>query len=133
MNTSKQDSLSAISDLAGRVGISLIFLLAGLNKIQYYDGNVQYLVSGGLPEWMMPLAIAFEIGAALLIIIGLFTRLTALAVAGFSILTALLYHANFADQMQFIMFFKNIAIAGGFLMLFANGAGRYSIDAKRSN
>lgn len=120
-------------DLLGRIGLAAIFFLAGLNKIQNYEGSAQYLASGGLPELLLPGAIVFEIVAAVFIIIGFQVRWTALAIAGFSVLTAVLYHANLGDQTQFIMFFKNIAIAGGFLVLAANGAARYSIDAKRGS
>ncbi len=128
-----QNTLSAIGDLGGRVGLAAIFLLAGVNKVQYYDANAQYLASGGLPEFLLPLVIVFEIVGALALIVGYQTRLVALAFAGFTLLTAALYHNNLADQMQFFMFFKNVAIAGGFLILAANGAGRFSIDAKKQH
>ncbi|WP_444946153.1 DoxX family protein [Microbulbifer sp. VTAC004] len=121
----------AITDLAGRIGLAAIFLLAGVNKIQNYEGSAQYLAYGGLPELLLPLVILFEVGTALALIAGFQVRLVALALAGFSVITAALYHNNLADQMQFIMFFKNIAMAGGFLLLAANGAGRWSLDAHR--
>lgn len=124
------DSLAASGELLGRVALAAIFLLAGINKIQFYDANAQFLASGGLPEILLPAVILFEIVGALALIAGFQTRLTALAFAGFSVVTALLYHNNLGDQMQFIMFFKNIAIAGGFLVLAANGPGRFSADAK---
>ncbi len=127
-NTAK---LTAIVDLLGRVGLAVIFLLAGMNKIQYYDANAQFLASGGLPAELLPLVIAFELIGAILLVVGYQTRLAALAFAGFSVVTALLYHNNLADQMQFLLFFKNIAMAGGFLVLAAHGAGDFSIDAKR--
>ncbi len=127
-NTTK---LTAIIDLLGRVGLAVIFLLAGMNKIQYYDANAQFLASGGLPSELLPLVIAFEVIGAILLVVGYQTRLAALAFAGFSVVTALLYHNNLADQMQFLLFFKNIAMAGGFLVVAAHGAGEFSIDAKR--
>ncbi|BBM01947.1 DoxX family protein [Microbulbifer sp. GL-2] len=131
--TTAQDTSSLFptaADLAGRIGLSAIFLLAGINKIQNYEGSAQYLVYGGLPESLLPLVILFEVGTALALISGFQVRLVALALAGFSVVTAALYHNNLADQMQFIMFFKNIAMAGGFLLLAANGAGRWSLDAR---
>ena len=127
------NTLSSIADLAGRIALAAIFLLAGLNKIQHYEGNAQYLASGGLPEFVLPLVIVFEIVGALALVIGFQVRLTALAFAGFSVVTAAMYHNNLADQTQFLMFFKNVAIAGGFLVLAANGAGRYSLDARIQN
>jgi len=126
----RSSTFAASADLAGRIALAAIFLLAGMNKIQYYEGNAQFLASGGLPEFLLPGVIAFEIIGAALIVIGYQTRWVALAFAGFSTVTALLYHNNLADQMQFLMFFKNIAIAGGFLVLAANGAGKFSLDAK---
>lgn len=129
---SKQSYFSSSIDLAGRVGLSSIFALAGISKIQYYELNAQYLSSGGLPEWLLPFVILFELVGALLITIGFQTRIAALGFAGFSALTALLYHNNLSDQIQFLMFFKNIAIAGGFLILAAHGPGKFSIDSRFS-
>lgn len=119
-------------DLIGRISLALLFVLAGLNKIQYYEGNAQYLASSGLPAELLPLVIAFELLGGLLLMLGYQTRLIALAFGGFSLITAVLYHNNLADQMQFLMFFKNIVMAGGFFVLAANGAGRFSLDAKRA-
>ncbi len=63
--------------------------------------------------------------------IGFKARLVAFLLAGFSALSAVLFHANFADQTQMIMFMKNIAIAGGFLMIVVHGAGAYSLDNRQ--
>ncbi|MFL0811398.1 MAG: DoxX family protein [Agarilytica sp.] len=130
-STQENNTFSASLDLVGRIALSAIFLLAGINKLQHFEGNAQYMASVGLPEFLLPAAIVFEIAAAALIIVGYHTRITAIAVAGFSIFTALVFHNNLADQMQFIMFFKNIAIAGGFLVLASHGAGKFSLDARR--
>lgn len=130
-STVNSNKLAAFADLGGRIALAAIFLLAGVNKIQYYEGNAQFLASGGLPEFLLPLVILFEIAGALALILGYKVRLVALAFAGFNVVTAALYHNNLADQMQFFMFFKNIAMAGGFLVLAANGAGRYSLDARK--
>ncbi|WP_444920011.1 DoxX family protein [Microbulbifer sp. CnH-101-G] len=123
---------AGIADLSGRIGLAAIFLLAGVNKIQNYESSAQYLAMGGLPEFLLPLVILFEIGGALALIVGFQVRLTALAFAGFSLLTAVMFHNNLADQMQFLMFFKNLAMTGGFLVLTAHGAGRFSLDRRRS-
>lgn len=130
---STQVNIGAATDLIGRIGLAAIFLLAGINKIQYFEANAQFLASGGLPEFLLPFVIAFEIGGALALIAGFQIRLAAIAFAGFSIVTAALYHNNLSDQMQFLLFFKNIAMAGGFLILAANGAGKYSLDARRKS
>jgi len=121
----------AITELAGRVALAAIFLLAGLNKITAYAGTQGYMESVGVPGALLPAVIALELIGAALLIVGFQTRLAALALAGFSVVSALLFHFDLADQMQFILFFKNIAMAGGFLVLAANGAGALSIDARR--
>lgn len=128
--TQENNTFNSSLDLAGRIGLAAIFLLAGINKVQYFEGNAQYMASVGLPEFLLYGAIIFEIVAALFIIVGFKTRLTSIAIAGFSVFTALVFHNKLGDQIQFIMFFKNIAIAGGFLILAANGAGKFSLDAK---
>jgi putative oxidoreductase len=87
----------------------------------------------GVPGALLPLVIAFEIGAALAIIVGFKTRIVALALAGFSIATAVAFHGNLGDQTQFIMFMKNVAIAGGFLFLVANGSGALALDNRQND
>ena len=130
--TDNHTPLGALLDLSARIALVAIFLLAGVNKIQYYDGNAAYMASAGLPEILLPAVIAFELLAGLAILIGFQTRLVALAIAGFTLLTALMFHLDFSDQVQFLMFWKNVAIAGGFLVLAANGAGRLSLDARNA-
>ena len=76
------------------------------------------------------MVIAFELVGGVFILFGALTQLTALAFALFSVVSALLFHFDLADQMQFLMFFKNIAMAGGFLALAVSGAGQWSIDHK---
>jgi len=120
-------------DLAGRILIAALFLIAGIGKLgSGYAGTQGYMEAMGVPGVLLPLVIALEIGGAILVIAGLWTRVTALALGAFTILSAMLFHANFADQMQQIMFLKNFAIAGGFLFLAVKGAGRWSIDAHRA-
>lgn len=118
-------------ELAGRILLALMFLLAGISKITGYAGTAGYMASAGVPGALLPLVIALEVGGALAIIVGFQTRLVALALAGFSVVAAALFHSNFADQMQMVMFLKNVAVAGGFLVLAANGPGALSLDAKR--
>ncbi len=117
----------------GRVLISAIFLLSGISKVSAYAATQGYMAAMGLPGEILPLVIAFEIGASVAIIIGLQTRLVALALAGFSLVTAVLFHGELGDQMQFIMFMKNIAIAGGFLFLAANGPGALALDNRNAS
>jgi putative oxidoreductase len=119
------------SSFIGRIFISMIFLMAGLSKITGYAGTEAYMQAMGVPSVLLPLVIFTEVVGALLIIIGYKTRLVAFLLAGFSIVSAVLFHLDFADQTQSIMFMKNIAIAGGFLFLVANGPGKWALDNRK--
>lgn len=112
----------------GRVLIAAIFLLSGVSKISAYAATQGYMDGMGVPGGLLPLVIAFEIAAAIAIIVGFKTRIAALLLAGFSIVSAVIFHGDLGDQAQFIMFMKNLAIAGGFLFLVANGAGALALD-----
>ena len=125
------DSLKPYAGLAGRVLIAALFVLAGASKIGNYSGTEAYMQSAHVPGALLPLVIALELGGGLAIMAGLQTRLVALLLAGFSVLTGLAFHAGSADQTQQIMFLKNLGLAGGFLFLVANGPGRISLDALR--
>jgi putative oxidoreductase len=128
MNTKLYD----VAELAGRILISVIFILAGFSKITGYAGTQGYMESMGVPGALLPLVIVTELGGGLLVLAGLWTRAAAFAVGGFSALSALLFHHDFANQVDQIMFMKDFAMAGGFLFLVAHGAGRFSIDAWRA-
>jgi putative oxidoreductase len=119
-----------ISGLLGRILISFIFLQSGINKIGGYKATLGYMESKGVPGMLLPLVIFLEIAGAIAIIVGWKTRLFAFALAGFCILSALLFHMDFSNQVQTIMFMKNLAIAGGFLALFAHGPGDLSLGKK---
>ena len=119
-----------IFDLTGRIFISGVFLLSGINKISNYSGTVGWMESFGLPGFLLIPAIVLEILAPILIIIGYQTRIAAGALSLFCIATAVIFHTDFSDQMQFIAFMKNLALAGGFLFLVVNGAKGYCLDKK---
>ena len=120
-------------DLIARIFIAALFLMAGVSKLgSGYAGTQGYMEAMGVPGVLLPLVIALEIGGAILVIAGFWTRITALALAAFTVLSALLFHLDFSEQMQQIMFLKNFAIGGGFLFLAIKGAGAWSIDARRS-
>lgn len=125
-----QSTLEKLAELAGRVFLAAVFLISGLGKIGAYTGTAAYMASVGVPGALLPLVIASEVLGALAIIIGWKTRVAAFLLAGFTLLSALIFHSNFADQIQLIMFLKNIAIAGGFLLLVASGAGAFSLDRR---
>jgi putative oxidoreductase len=128
MNT-QQD----LADFLGRALIASIFLISGLGKISGYEGTQGYMEAMGVPGALLPLVIAFEVLGAAAIIVGWRTRLIAFLFAGFSVASAVIFHRALGDQTQFIMFMKNLAIAGGFLLLVARGAGEWSLDARRDS
>lgn len=115
--------------LPGRILIGGMFLLAGLNKI---TGDMAatggYMESAGVPAILLWPVIILEIGAGLALILGWKTRLAALALAIFTVIAAILFHNNFGDRMQMILFMKNLAIVGGLLYVYAAGAGSTSVD-----
>ncbi|QWF18476.1 DoxX family protein [Lysobacter capsici] len=117
---------------AARVMMALIFILSGLSKIGAPEATRGYMEAMHLPGALLWPTIVFEIGSGALIVLGYRTRIVALLLAGFSLLTAAVFHHQFADQIQMIMFLKNIAIAGGFLLLASVGAGGLSLDAKKA-
>lgn len=126
--------MKASTQLTGRVLMSAIFIMAGLNKLGAgYAGTQGYMESMGVPGALLPLVILLEVGGGLAIALGWQTRIAAFLLAGFSIISALIFHANFADQMQSILFMKNLAMAGGFLFLVAGETHIWSIDAKRGS
>ena len=119
-----------ILELIGRIFISLIFLLAGIGKIFNYEGTIGYMESFGVPGYLLVPAIVIEILFPLLVIIGYKTKFSAMILSLFAILLAIIFHTDFSNQIQLMSFLKNFAIAGGFLILFVKGAGKYSIDHK---
>jgi putative oxidoreductase len=112
----------------GRILLALIFVTSGFGKISAYAGTQQYMEATGVPGALLSLVIALEILGGLAVMFGWHTRTAAFLLAGFSLLSALLFHFDFSDQVQMIMFMKNLSIAGGFLMIVALGAGAYALD-----
>jgi len=122
------NALQTFAAPVGRIFISFIFLYTGLGKITGYAGTQAYMEAMGVPGALLPLVIAVEVLGGLAVLLGWHTRVAAFLLAGFSLLSALLFHANFADQGQMINFMKNVSIAGGFLLIVAHGAGAFSLD-----
>lgn len=118
--------------LLARLMLAAIFLLAGVNKIADPAGTIGYIESVGLPAPQLAYwgAVAVEILGPLALIAGYRTRLAAIGLAFFTLVTAFVFHNQIGDQTQFVMFFKNIAIAGGLLQLAAFGPGAISLDRK---
>ena len=122
--------MANIADLIGRILISALFLLNGIFKISNYDGTIGWMESFGMPGILLIPAIILEIAGPVLIIIGYKTKLAAALLSLLCIATAFIFHNDFANQMQLTSFLKNIALAGGFLILFVNGAKGFSLDNK---
>jgi len=126
MNT----QLQAPAMLIARVLMALIFILSGLSKIGATDATLGYMEAMGVPGALLWPTIAFEIGAGLLVALGYQTRIVAFLLSGFCLFSAAIFHHQFSDQIQMIMFLKNVSMAGGFLLLAATGAGPFSLDAR---
>lgn len=125
--------------LIGRLTLAALFLPAGLSKITGFGGTVGYIESVGLPLAALGaiIAIVVEVAGGLALIAGLFTRISAIVLAVFTLLASVFFHAYWAvpaDQafMQQLLFYKNLAVVGGLLVLAAHGAGQWSLDHKRS-
>ncbi len=123
-------TLAGIAEVTGRFLLALLFLLSGLGKLGAYGSTAAYMSATGVPGALLPAVIATEVLGGLAIVLGWKTRVVAFLLAGFSLLTAVTFHNKLADQTQMIMFFKNLSIAGGFLLLVANGAGPLSLDRR---
>ncbi|MCD8517200.1 MAG: DoxX family protein [Burkholderiaceae bacterium] len=125
--------------LIGRLALAALFLPAGLSKISGFSGTVGYIESVGLPLATVGaiIAIVVEIAGGAALIAGFFTRTAAIVLAVFTLLASVFFHAYWAvpaDQafMQQLLFYKNIAVVGGLLILAAHGAGQLSLDQKRT-
>jgi putative oxidoreductase len=122
--------LPAAGLLTGRMLLGLVFALAGWHKLGGYAATQAYMEAMGVPGMLLPLVIALELGAGVALMVGYRTRLAALALAVFTLAAALLFHADLADQMQGLLFMKNLGMAGGLLVIAAAGAGHWSVDAR---
>ena len=117
-----------VLDLLGRILISALFLINGVFKISNYDGSVDWMESFGVPGILIIPAIMLEIIGPIMIIVGYKAKIAAGFLSLFCITTAIIFHNDFSSQIQLTQFLKNFAIAGGFLIIFAYGPNKYSID-----
>ena len=123
--------MANILDLVGRVLISSLFLISAYNKVLSLDGTMGWMEGYGVPGFLLYPAIALEIILPLFIILGYRARLSAGLLAIFCLITAFIFHFDFSDQIQKILFLKNIGLAGGFLFIVANGTKDWSVDRKK--
>jgi putative oxidoreductase len=119
--------MHSLVSLVARILLSAIFVTAGINKVSGYAGTQAYMEAHGLPGMLLPAVIALEVIGGIAVLLGIFSRYAGLALAAFSLAAAAVFHSNFADEAQAINFMKNVCMAGGFLLLFANGSGRYAV------
>lgn len=124
--------MAAYLQFFGRIMLALIFIMAAVGKIQEPAGTAAYMETMNVPSILLWPTIALELLGGLAIVVGYKTRLFAFALAAFTLLAAALFHADFNDKMQTIMFMKDIAIAGGLLLLAAIGKTAFSMDNRRS-
>jgi len=117
-----------IVELIGRILLSTLFLIEGIGKIFMQENVVMYMEDNGVPGMLFIPAVVVEILFPLLLIVGYKTRLAALVMALFTLTVAIIFHTDFSDGMQLISFLKNLAIAGGFMIIIAYGSNKFSID-----
>lgn len=123
--------MDPFAHLVGRILLALIFILSGIGKIFDPAGTAGFMESMGVPGILVWPTIALEILGGIAIVIGFQTRIAAFALAAFSIAAAVIFHHNFADQMQMIMFLKDLSIAGGLFLLAASGALSFGVDCRK--
>ena len=122
--------MAKVLDLIGRILISALFFLNGIFKLNNYEETIGWMESFGLNGILIIPAIALEIVAPILIVIGYKTRIAAAALSLFCFATAIIFHNDFTNQAQLTAFLKNIALAGGFLFLVVYGAKGFCLDKK---
>ena len=113
-----------LADIIGRIFLSSIFLFEGIRKLFIQEQTIEFMVDYGVPEILFFPSLIVEIVFPLLIIIGYKTKLAALVMTIFTITVTIIFHTEFSNEMQIIIFLKNIAIAGGFLIIFAKNTWR---------
>jgi putative oxidoreductase len=123
--------LKGFGILIGRILLVLIFLKSGAGKIDNFGGTAQYMASHGIAPYtnfFLVGAIFCELAGSITLILGYYARFGAMLLLIFLIPTTLIFHSNFGDQIQMVMFMKNVSMFGGLLVLLAVGAGRFSLD-----
>ena len=129
------NQMQTLAAPAGRTLLAVIFIMAGFSKITGYAGTAGYMEMMGVPGWLLPLVIVTELGGGIALLLGWQTRIVAFLLAGFSLLSGLIFHLfpsfgleAMAAEGEMINFMKNLAIAGGLLMVVALGSGRFALD-----
>lgn len=126
-----EERFGDLARLVGRILIAAIFIYDATQLVRFPEGSATFMEQFGVPALLLYPTAIFEFFGGLLIVIGLFTRLTALAFTGFCLLTALIFHHDLANSSEVLQFGKDLGLAGGFMFLFASGAGCFSFDQRR--
>jgi len=124
-----KEMINNASALVGRALIAIVFIMAGYSKIGGYEGTQGYMESVGVPGFLLPAVIAVELLAGIAVLVGYQTKIAAILLGGFTFLSAVIFHIDFGQQMQMILFMKNLAISGAFLLLFIHGPGQWAINS----
>jgi len=124
-----KEMINNASALVGRALIAIVFIMAGYSKIGGYEGTQGYMESVGVTGFLLPAVIAVELLAGIAVLVGYQTKIAALLLGGFTFLSAVIFHSDFGQQMQMILFMKNLAISGAFLLLFIHGPGQWAINS----
>jgi putative oxidoreductase len=130
MKLQPSGSLAAAGLTVGRLLLASLFILEGWSKIRGYEAAADYMDRFGVPSVLLPAAIALELGGGLLIAVGWQARIAAAALAAFCVATAVIFHNQLSNSNQLLHFEKDLAIAGGLLVLAVAGAGRWSLDGR---
>jgi putative oxidoreductase len=128
MQFQPSEPLAATGLAVGRLLLASLFILEGWSKIRGYEAAAAYMDRYGVPALLLPAVIALELGGGLMLAVGWRTRLASFALAVFCIAAAVLFHNQLGDRGQLLHFEKDLAIAGGLLVLAVAGAGRWSLD-----
>ena len=123
--------MANVLDLIGRIFISALFLISAYNKVFNLEGSMAWMEGFGIPGFLIFPAIAVEIILPVLVIVGYQARIAAGILAVFCLMTAFLFHFDFADQSQLISFLKNIGLTGGFLFIVVNGTKDWAVDREK--
>jgi putative oxidoreductase len=126
----QNQTIQNLTMLVGRVLLAAMMFWSGYGRLMSFASVHNYVADWGVPMWMKPILVAWEIGAGLLLLTGFHTRGAAIALAIFCVLSGFLVHLHDGDELQLIDFMKNMALTGGFLYVFACGAGSYSLDTR---
>jgi putative oxidoreductase len=123
------DKAGPFLNVAARVLMSIIYIVAGSQKVMAYHGVQGFMQSLGVPGALLPLVILVELGGSIALLIGFQTRLAALLLTGFTLMAGTLVHFHPGDEENMIVFMDNLAMAGGLLLFVLYGGGAFSLDA----